>query len=160
MAGSLNKVMIIGNLGRDPEVRVTQGGGKVATLNVATSESWTSKATGQREEKTEWHRMVLFGKGAEIVEKFLKKGSKAYFEGRLQTRKWQNKEGQDQYTTEVVVDNFTMLDKREGGGGGNYGNSDDNYGNTSSSGGGSYAPSTGQPKKISDDAPFDDDIPF
>ncbi|MFZ2587684.1 MAG: single-stranded DNA-binding protein [Alphaproteobacteria bacterium] len=160
MAGSLNKVMIIGNLGKDPEVRVTQGGGKVATLTVATSESWTSKATGQREEKTEWHRMVIFGKGAEVVEKYLHKGSKAFFEGRLQTRKWQNKEGQDQYTTEIVVDNFTMLDRKDSGGGNrggdDYGN--DNFGN--SSGSGTYAPSTGTPKKISSDAPFDDDIPF
>ena len=157
MAGSLNKVMIIGNLGKDPEVRATQGGGKVATLTVATSESWTSKATGQREEKTEWHRMVIFGRGAEVVEKYLKKGSKAFFEGRLQTRKWQNKEGQDQYTTEIVVDNFTMLDKKEGGGrdDGGYVSNSDNYGNS-----GSYAPSTGTPKKISSDAPFDDDIPF
>ena len=158
MAGSLNKVMIIGNLGKDPEVRATQGGGKVATLTVATSESWTSKATGQREEKTEWHRMVVFGKGAEIVEKYLHKGSKAYFEGRLQTRKWQDKDNQDRYTTEVVVDNFTMLDKKEGGSSGEgYAGANDNYGNST---GGTFTPSTGTPKKISSDAPFDDDIPF
>ena len=154
MAGSLNKVMIIGNLGRDPEIRAIQGGGKVATLNVATSESWLSKQTGEREEKTEWHRVVIFGKGAETVEKFLKKGSKAYFEGRLQTRKWTDKDNQERYTTEVVADNFTFLDRKEGGG--------DSYGGSpSSSDGGSYKPaSTGAPKKISSDAPFDDDIPF
>lgn len=162
MAGSLNKVMIIGNLGRDPEVRVTQGGGKVATLNVATSESWTNKNTGEREEKTEWHRMVIFGKGAEVVEKYLKKGAKAFFEGRLQTRKWEDKNtGQEKFTTEIVVDNFTMLDRKEGGGGNSYGafSSD-----SSSSGAGSYAPSSGPmagtPKKITTDAPFDDEIPF
>lgn len=158
MAGSLNKVMIIGNLGRDPEVRATQGGGKVATLNVATSESWTNKNTGMREEKTEWHRIVIFGKGAEVVEKYLKKGSKAYFEGRLQTRKWEDKAtGQEKYSTEIVADNFTMLDRKEGGG-------DNSYGSFSqespSSGAGSYGPSTGTPKKITTDAPFDDEIPF
>lgn len=158
MAGSLNKVMIIGNLGKDPEVRMTQGGGKIANLTVATSESWTSKATGQREEKTEWHRVVVFGRGAEVVEKYLHKGSKAFFEGRLQTRKWTDQNNQERYTTEIVADNFTMLDgKRDGGS--SYGGGDD-YGNSSSNGGGSYAPSTGTPKKISDDAPFDDDIPF
>jgi single-strand DNA-binding protein len=159
MAGSLNKVMIIGNLGRDPEVRVTQGGGKVATLNVATSESWVNKNSGEREEKTEWHRMVIFGKGAEVVEKYLKKGAKAYFEGRLQTRKWEDKNtGQEKFTTEIVVDNFTMLDRKEGSGSGN------NYGTfsseSSSSGAGTYTPSTGTPKKITTDAPFDDEIPF
>lgn len=161
MAGSLNKVMIIGNLGRDPEVRATQGGGKVATLNVATSESWVNKNSGEREEKTEWHRMVIFGKGAEVVEKYLKKGSKAYFEGRLQTRKWEDKNtGQEKFTTEIVVDNFTMLDRKEGSGSGNsYGSfSGDSSG--SSSGAGSYAPTTGTPKKITTDAPFDDEIPF
>ncbi|MCP5404749.1 MAG: single-stranded DNA-binding protein [Pseudomonadaceae bacterium] len=157
MAGSLNKVMIIGNLGKDPEVRSTQSGSKIANLTVATSESWTSKQTGQREEKTEWHRVVVFGRGAEVVEKYLRKGSKAFFEGRLQTRKWTDQNNQERYTTEIVADNFTMLDgKRDGNGGGSYG-SDDDYGQ---SGGGSYAPSTGTPKKISDDAPFDDDIPF
>lgn len=159
MAGSLNKVMIIGNLGKDPEVRVTQGGGKVATVNVATSESWVNKNSGEREEKTEWHRMVIFGKGAEVVEKYLKKGAKAYFEGRLQTRKWEDKNtGQEKFTTEIVVDNFTMLDRKESSGSGNsYGSFSEG---ASSSGAGSYAPSTGTPKKITTDAPFDDEIPF
>ena len=157
MAGSLNKVMLIGNLGRDPEVRTTQGGGQVANMTVATSESWMNKKNGEKQEKTEWHKLVIFGKGAEIVSKFLRKGSKVFIEGRLQTRKWQNKEGQDQYTTEVVVDNFTMLDRKEGGGGRDSGG----YDMDQSSGGGSYAPSgMAAPKKISTDAPFDDDIPF
>lgn len=161
MAGSLNKVMIIGNLGRDPEVRSTQGGGKVATLNVATSESWTNKNTGEREEKTEWHRMVIFGKGADVVEKYLKKGSKAFFEGRLQTRKWEDKNtGQEKYSTEIVVDNFTMLDRKEGTGSGSSYGAFSGDSSSSSSGAGSYAPSTGAPKKISTDAPFDDEIPF
>lgn len=155
MAGSLNKVMLIGNMGKDPEVRNTQAGGQVANLTLATSENWTNKNTGMKEEKTEWHRLVIFGKGAEIASKFLRKGSKIFVEGRLQTRKWQNKDGQDQYTTEIVVDNFTMLDRKDGGGG------RDSGGDYDQSGGGNYAPSGGgAPKKISSDAPFDDDIPF
>lgn len=139
---SLNKVMIIGNLGKNPEVRLTQGGGKVASLNVATTEKWNNKTTGAKEAKTEWHSMVVFGKGAEIVEKYLHKGSKAYFEGKLQTRKWTDKNNQERYTTEIVVDNFTMLDGRR----------DDVTPHD--------AQPTSAPKQISTDAPFDDDIPF
>ena len=115
MAG-LNKVQIIGNLGKDPEVRFLPNGGAVANITVATSESWKDKQTGEQKEKTEWHRIVLFGKLAEIAGEYLKKGSKAYFEGQLQTRKWTNNDGQDQYTTEIVLQGFTgkmeMLDSK------------------------------------------------
>jgi single-strand DNA-binding protein len=121
MAG-LNKVTLIGNLGRDPEIRRLNSGDPVASLRIATSESWRDKATGERKERTEWHNVVVFGKLAEICEKYLKKGSKAYFEGKLQTRKWQGQDGQDKYTTEVVLTGFDgkllMLDGKEGGGGG------------------------------------------
>lgn len=134
MAGSLNKVMIIGNLGRDPEVRVTQGGGKVATLNVATSESWIKD--GERQEKTEWHRIVVWGKGADVVEKYIKKGSKVLIEGRIQTRKWE-KDGQEHFSTEIVADKLTMLDSKK---------EDDSRGTHTT--------------KVTSDAPFDDEIPF
>lgn len=111
---SVNKVILIGNLGRDPEVRTMQNGGKVANLNLATSESWKDKATGERKEKTEWHRVVIFGQLADIAEKYLKKGSKVYVSGSLQTRKWTDKDGAEKYTTEVVLQGFggelTMLD--------------------------------------------------
>lgn len=163
MAGSLNKVMVIGNLGRDPEVRASQGGGKIANITVATSESWNNKQTGQREEKTEWHRLVMFNNTAEIAEKYLKKGSKIFAEGRLQTRKWTDKDNQERYTTEIVVDNFTMLDsKRDGEGGGSYDQTprSDFGGGSRSSGGGDFSKPAGAPKKISEDAPFDDEIPF
>lgn len=122
MAGSVNKVILIGNLGKDPEIRTMQNGGKVANLSLATSESWKDKSTGEKKEKTEWHRVVIFGNLADIAEKYLKKGSKVYVSGSLQTRKWQNKEGQDQYSTEVVLQGYggelTMLDGKGGGGGG------------------------------------------
>ena len=106
MAGSVNKVILIGNLGRDPEVRSMQNGGKVANLNIATSDSWKDKNTGERKEKTEWHRVVIFGNLADIAERYLKKGSKVYVCGQLQTRKWQDQSGQDRYTTEVVVNSI------------------------------------------------------
>ena len=156
MAGSLNKVMIIGNLGRDPEVRQTQNGQKIANLNVATSDSWFNKQTNTREERTEWHRLVVFGSGADVIEKYMKKGSKGFFEGRLQTRKWTDQNNQERYTTEIVVDNFTMLDGRTSGNGGNDYGSFDQSAPESSSG----PANVGTPKKISDDAPFDDEIPF
>ena len=121
MAG-VNKVIIVGNLGKDPEVRFMPNGGGVANLTIATSESWKDKQTGEQKEKTEWHRVVMFGKLAEIAGEYLKKGSKVYIEGQLQTRKWQNQQGQDQYTTEIVVQGFNgtmqMLDSRGQGGGG------------------------------------------
>ena len=122
MAGSVNKVILIGNLGKDPEVRSTSNGGKICNFSIATSESWKDKATGERKEKTEWHRISIFSEGlAGICEKYLRKGSKVYIEGSLQTRKWQDKEGHDRYTTEVVISNFngtmTMLDGKSSGSG-------------------------------------------
>jgi single-strand DNA-binding protein len=123
MAGSVNKVILIGNLGKDPEIRRTQDGRPIANLSVATSESWRDKNTGERREKTEWHRVVIFNEGlCKIVEQYLKKGAKVYLEGALQTRKWQDKDGNEKYTTEVVLQGFnsslTMLDGRGGGGAG------------------------------------------
>ncbi|MGB1271520.1 MAG: single-stranded DNA-binding protein [Endozoicomonas sp.] len=120
MARGVNKVILIGNLGNDPDVRFTPNGGAVANLSVATSESWKDRNTGQQQEKTEWHRVVIFGKLAEIAQQYLRKGSKVYLEGKLQTRKWQGQDGQDRYSTEVVVDGFSgqlqMLDSRQDGG--------------------------------------------
>ena len=127
MAGSVNKVILIGNLGRDPEVRHSQAGGKIVNMSVATSENWKDRQTGERREKTEWHRVVIFDERiADVAEKYLRKGSKVYLEGTLQTRKWTGNDGQERYTTEVVVPRFngvmTMLDGRgDGGGGGGYG---------------------------------------
>jgi single-strand DNA-binding protein len=123
MAGSLNKVMLIGNLGADPEIRSFQNGGKVANLRIATSETWKDKNTGERQEKTEWHTVAIFSEGLiGVVERFLKKGSKVFIEGSLQTRKWQDQNGQDKYSTEVVLrglnGTLTMLDGAQGGGGG------------------------------------------
>jgi len=122
MAGSVNKVILVGNLGADPEVRRTQDGRPIVNLRVATSETWRDKASGERKEKTEWHRVVIFSEGlAKVAEQYLKKGAKVYLEGALQTRKWQDKDGQDRYSTEVVLQGFnsnlTMLDGRSGGGG-------------------------------------------
>ena len=127
MAGSVNKVILVGNLGRDPEIRRLQDGKPVVNLSVATSESWRDKATGERREKTEWHRVVIFNENlCRIAEQYLKKGSKVYLEGSLQTRKWQDQSGQDRYSTEVVLQGFnsqlTMLDRVGGGPGGGGGN--------------------------------------
>ena len=142
MAGSVNKVILIGNLGADPEVRTFQNGGKVANLRIATSENWKDKNTGERREKTEWHTVAIFQEGlVRIAEQYLKKGAKVYIEGKLQTRKWQDQSGQDRYSTEVVLNGYdgtlTMLDGRSeggGGGGGNYGGGNGGGGN----GGGGY----------------------
>jgi single-strand DNA-binding protein len=112
MARGINKVILIGNLGKDPDVRYTAGGSAVANITVATSESWKDKQSGERKEQTEWHRVVLFGKLGEIAGEYLKKGAKVYIEGRLQTRKWQGQDGQDRYTTEVVASDMQMLDSR------------------------------------------------
>src|SRR5260370_1539470 len=122
MAGSVNKVILVGNLGKDPEIRRTQDGRPIANLSVATSESWRDKATGERKEKTEWHRVVIFNEGlCKIAEQYLKKGAKVYLEGQLQTRKWTDQSGVEKYSTEVVLQGFnsnlTMLDGRSGGGG-------------------------------------------
>ena len=111
---SVNKVILIGNLGRDPEIRYTAGGDAMANMNLATTDNWKDK-NGEKQEKTEWHRVVMFGKVAEIAGEYLKKGSPVYFEGRIQTRKWTDKEGQERYTTEVVADRMQMLGSRSGG---------------------------------------------
>lgn len=159
MAGSLNKVMIIGNLGADPEVRTFGNGGKVCNLRIATSESWRDKNTGERREKTEWHTVAIFSEGlVRVCEQYLKKGAKVYIEGALQTRKWQDQSGNDRYSTEIVLQGFngtlTMLDGRSGGGGGggDYGQGG-GYDNQSSGGGGGNAPA-------SSNANMDDEIPF
>ncbi|NLS15976.1 single-stranded DNA-binding protein [Rhizobium sp. P40RR-XXII] len=185
MAGSVNKVILIGNLGADPEIRRTQDGRPIANLNIATSETWRDRNSGERKEKTEWHRVVIFNEGlCKVAEQYLKKGAKVYIEGALQTRKWQDQNGQDKYSTEIVLQGFnstlTMLDGRgEGGGseggsrggrgggdfgGGDYGGGDD-YGQPSSQGssrgggGGSRGGSNqGGGGNFSRD--LDDDIPF
>jgi len=162
MAGSLNKVTLIGNLGADPEIRSMNNGGKVCTLSVATTESWKDKQTGEKREKTEWHRVVIFGDGlVRVAENYLKKGSKIYIEGSLQTRKWQDRDGNDKYTTEVVLQGFggtlIMLDGRSSGGGGGGGyNQDPGYGG--GSGGGSRSAATQDGPR--EDLNMDDDIPF
>ncbi|WP_127112247.1 single-stranded DNA-binding protein [Shimia sediminis] len=126
MAGSVNKVIIVGNLGRDPEVRTFQNGGKVCNLRIATSETWKDRNTGERRERTEWHSVAIFSEGlVRVAEQYLRKGSKVYLEGKLQTRKWQDQSGNDRYSTEVVLQGFdatlVMLDARSGGDGGGYG---------------------------------------
>jgi single-strand DNA-binding protein len=165
MAGSVNKVILVGNLGKDPEIRRTQDGRPIANLSVATSESWKDKNTGERKEKTEWHRVVIFNEGlCRIAEQYLKKGSKVYLEGSLQTRKWQDKDGNDKYSTEVVLQGFnsslTMLDGRGGGGGDFAGSSDDDgFGSPGPSSGGTrrQPAMAGGGGKRSD---MDDEIPF
>jgi len=165
MAGSVNKVILVGNLGRDPEIRFAQNGNKIANFSIATSESWRDKASGERKEKTEWHRIVVFSEGlAGIAEKYLKKGSKVYIEGSLQTRKWTGNDGVEKYTTEIVLQGFnstlTMLDGRGEGGGGGGG-----YGGDSGGSGGGGEPEWGSPDQGSGGgAPaggdLDDEIPF
>ncbi|MEP2736662.1 MAG: single-stranded DNA-binding protein [Erythrobacter sp.] len=145
MAGSLNKVMLIGNLGADPEIRSFQNGGRVANLRIATSENWKDKNTGERREKTEWHTVAIFSEGlVGVVERYVKKGSKVFIEGKLQTRKWQDQQGNDRYSTEVVIQGLggtlTMLDGRGdggGSGGGNYGGGGGQGGGWNQGGGGS-----------------------
>ena len=180
MAGSLNKVMLIGNLGADPEIRSFQNGGKVANLRIATSETWKDRNTGERQERTEWHTVAIFSEGlVNVVERFLKKGSKVYIEGKLQTRKWQDQNGQDRYSTEVVLRGFdgtlTMLDGAQGGGGGGgygggqrgggsgggyggaSGGGNDQGGGWNQGGGGSGGGSGGGGASYDD---LEDDIPF
>jgi len=159
MARGINKVILIGNLGKDPEVRYMPSGGAVANLTVATSESWKDKKTGENQDRTEWHRVVMFNRLGEIAGEYLKKGSKVYIEGKLQTRKWQNKDGQDQYTTEIVANEMQMLDSRGGG-------SDFGGGSQGQGGGYQQKPQSSVPQQSApqqnnsgfDD--FDDDIPF
>ena len=174
MAGSLNKVMLIGNLGADPEIRSFQNGGRVANLRIATSETWKDRNTGERQERTEWHTVAIFSEGlVGVVERYLRKGSKVYIEGQLQTRKWQDQSGNDRYSTEVVIrglgGTLTMLDGASGGGGGQRGggNWDQGGGGQSSgggdnwrSGGGSSGGSSGGSGGGSNYDDLDDDIPF
>jgi single-strand DNA-binding protein len=157
MAGSVNKVILVGNLGKDPEIRATQDGREIANLTLATSESWKDRNTGERREKTEWHRVVIFSEGlVNIARNYLRKGAKVYIEGALQTRKWTDQSGQDRYTTEVVLQGFgatlTMLDgKRDDGGAGHYGG-DEGYS--------SAAPARAASAGAAAAAPLNDDIPF
>ena len=152
MARGINKVILIGNLGADPEVRYTPSGSAVATVNIATSDTWKDKQTGEAQERTEWHRVVFFNRLAEIVGEYLRKGSKVFVEGRLQTRKWQDQSGQDRYTTEIVAGEMQMLDGR--GAGASEG--------SSQGGSSSYQSQKSAPAQqdIPASAEFDDDIPF
>lgn len=148
--GGINKVLLIGNLGADPEVRYSPSGAAVTNIRIATSDSWRDRQTGEMQERTEWHRVVFFGKLAEIAGEYLRKGSKVYIEGRLQTRKWQGQDGQDRYTTEVVANEMQMLDGRGGG-------------SSDSAGGRDDAPPRRESAPAQQDGPpddFDDDIPF
>ena len=176
MAGSVNKVILVGNLGRDPESRSFQNGGKVVNLRIATSETWKDKNTGERKEKTEWHSVAIFNEGlANVAERYLRKGSKVYIEGALQTRKWQDAAGADKYSTEIVLQGFnsvlTMLDGAPGGGGESGGSSSqrDDFGGNEDFGGGSSgfgggasrgggAPASSGRSSFADD--LDDDVPF
>ncbi len=175
MAGSVNKVILVGNLGKDPESRSFANGGKVVSFSVATSENWKDKSSGDRKEKTEWHNVSIFSEGlASVAEQYLKKGSKVYLEGQLETRKWQDQSGNDRYTTDVVLRNFNssmvLLDGREGGGGGGgggsrggggYGDEFGGGGGGSSFGGGSgNARPQSRPQPAAFDTDLDDDVPF
>ena len=163
MAGSVNKVILVGNLGKDPEIRTLNSGDRVANLRIATSESWRDKSTGERKEKTEWHRVVIFNEGlAKIAEQYLKKGAKVYLEGQLQTREWTDRQGVEKYSTEVVLQGFnsalTMLDRAGGGGGGS-----SDFGNDNSSDFGSSRPAARQPAMAGGGGKrgdLDDEIPF
>ena len=170
MAGSVNKVILVGNLGRDPEIRSTQDGTRIANLSLATSESWRDRNSGERKERTEWHRVVVFNdKLVEVVEKYLKKGAKIYVEGALQTRKWTDQSGAEKYTTEVVLQRFrgelTMLDGRGegGGGGGGYDQDDGGFGGSSGGGygsGGGGGGGGGRSERRPPGPDLDDEIPF
>src|SRR5215210_4500720 len=165
MAGSVNKVILVGNLGKDPEARSFQNGGEVVSFSVATSESWKDRNSGERKEKTEWHNVSIFSEGlARVAEEYLRKGSKVYLEGQLETRKWQDQSGNDRYSTDVVLRQFNsamvLLDSRgEGGGGagGRSGGYDEDFGG-GSSGGGQRSQSRPQPTAF--DSNLDDDVPF
>jgi single-strand DNA-binding protein len=162
MAGSVNKVILVGNLGADPEVRNLPSGGKVVNLSVATSENWRDRNTGERRERTEWHRVVIFSEGlVRVAEQYLRKGSKVYIEGQLQTRKWQDQSGADRYSTEVVLQNFnsnlTMLDGRNDSEGGFSGPASGGF-SGGSGGGGARRPSSDAP--AFEPGGSDDDIPF
>ncbi len=153
MARGVNKVILVGNLGRDPEVRYSANGQAIANVTIATSEQWKDKNTGEKQEKTEWHRIVFFGRLGEIAGEYLKKGSQIYVEGRLQTRKWQDKEGKDRYTTEIVANEMQMLGSKASNTGGE-------YAGQSSSGSTSAAPAAQEATQAAGTDDFDDDIPF
>lgn len=155
MARGINKVILVGNLGNDPDVRYTASGSAVANISLATTDSWKDKNTGEQQDRTEWHRVVFFNRLGEIAAEYLRKGSQVYVEGRLQTRKWQDKEGNDRYTTEIVANEMQMLGGRASGGapGGDYNDAPP----ASQASGSSRAPAAAAP--IADDG-FDDDIPF
>jgi single-strand DNA-binding protein len=156
MAKGINKVILIGNLGVDPETRFMPSGGAVTNIRLATSETWKDKNTGETQERTEWHRVVFYNRLAEIAGEYLKKGSKVYVEGSLRTRKWQDKDGQDRYTTEIVGNEMQMLDSRGAGGSADFApSSRSEQGGSSSSSSSSYSGSQSMP-----DQGFDDDIPF
>ena len=161
MAGSVNKVILVGNIGRDPEIRSTQDGMRIANLSLATSEQWRDRASGERKEKTEWHRVAVFNERlVDVIEKYVKKGAKLYIEGQLQTRKWTDKEGQDRYTTEIVLGRFngqlTMLDGRSGGEGFS-GSPDDDVAAAPRAASGGMSRSGGRAPATQD---LDDEIPF
>ncbi len=168
MAGSVNKVILVGNLGRDPEVKSMQDGRSMVNMSIATSDTWRDRQSGERKERTEWHRVVIFNeKLAEVAQKFIKKGSKIYVEGQLSTRKWTDQSGQERYTTEVVIPRFggalTMLDGRsggEGGGGGPGGGMDDDMGGSAPPSSGAGGGGGGRPAARGSKAELDDDIPF
>jgi len=160
MARGVNKVILVGNLGNDPEVRYANNGAAIANLSIATSESWKDKNTGEQQEKTEWHRVVMFNRLGEIAGEYLRKGSKVYIEGKLQTRKWQDQSGQDKYTTEIVANEMQMLDSRGdnmGQGGGGYQPAPTQQAAPNQSGGGQASSPQSTPAPAND---FDDDIPF
>jgi len=148
MARGVNKAIILGSLGQDPDIRYTAGGAAVANISIATNEQWKDKESGEMQERTEWHRVVFFGRLAEIVGEYLRKGSQVYVEGRIQTRKWQDKEGQDRYTTEIIADQMQML-----GGRGQAGEMPDNFEKRP-------APAASQSATPRPEPEFDDDIPF
>ncbi len=152
MARGINKVILVGNLGKDPEMRYTPGGVAVANITIATSDSWKDKQSGEQQERTEWHRVVFFNRLAEVVGEYLKKGSQVYVEGRLQTRKWQDQGGQDRYTTEIVANEMQMLGSKSGSGSAMPAD-DRGFDQTAS-------PAPAAAKTAAADADFDDDIPF
>jgi single-strand DNA-binding protein len=154
MARGINKVILVGNIGKDPETRYMPNGKAVTNFSVATSESWTDRTSGDKQERTEWHNVVLFEKLAEIAAEYLRKGSQVYIEGSLRTRKWQDKEGKDRYTTEIVGRDMQMLGGRGGAGGGG------SEGGMSGGGSSRSAPERSAPPPAADEGEFDDDIPF
>lgn len=157
---SVNKVILIGNLGADPEVRSTANGGYVANLRMATTETWRDRNSGERQERTEWHRVVFFGRTAEIAQQYLRKGSKIYVEGKLQTRKWQDQNGQDRYTTEIVGDTMQFLDSKSGGGQDRFGENEDGSAVFNRSAPSPANPSSGNHKPMDSFVDPNDDVPF